>query len=174
MPLTRPKVKIDRDGKEVTLRPKHLVLATGLPLGFGKASALEVLKNRGHQGPKLCFLGLVFRCILKVIFPKDLVYGMKGPIVIMFIHHCVHHYLISTLFLQENLHHFGHGPRYGNPSIPELEDASTFKGEVFHSSLYKNGKKYEGVEQRISGWRNSKILRLKMASFFNTLISAKL
>ena len=99
VPLTRQKVKIDRDGKEVTLRPKHLVLATGLPLGFGKASALEVLKNRGHQGLKLCFLGLVFRCISKVIFSKDLVYAMKGPIVIMFIHHCVHHYLISTLFL---------------------------------------------------------------------------
>ena len=58
--LTRPKVKIDRDGKEVTLRPKHLVLATGLPLGFGKASALEVLKDWGHQGPKKCCLGLVF------------------------------------------------------------------------------------------------------------------
>ena len=172
--LTRPKVKIDRDGKEVTLRPKHLVLATGLPLGFGRASALEVLKDWGHQGPKLCFLGLVVRCILKVIFPEDLVYGIKGPIVIMFIHHCVHHYLISTLLLHENLHHFGRGPRYGNPSIPELEDASTFKGEVFHSSLYKNGKKYEGRGQRISGWRNSKILRLKMASFFNTLISAKI
>ena len=172
--LTRPKVKIDRDGKEVTLRPKHLVLATGLPLGFGRASALEVLKDWGHQGPKLCFLGLVVRCILKVIFPEDLVYGIKGPIVIMFIHHCVHHYLISTLLLHENLHHFGRGPRYGNPSIPELEDASTFKGGVFHSSLYKNGKKYEGRGQRISGWRNSKILRLKMASFFNTLISAKI
>ena len=58
--LTRQKVKIDRDGKEVTLRPKHLVLATGLPLGCGKASAVEVLKDWGHQGPKLCFSGLVF------------------------------------------------------------------------------------------------------------------
>ena len=43
VPLPRPKVKIDRDGREVTLQPKHLVLATGLPLGFEKASALEVL-----------------------------------------------------------------------------------------------------------------------------------
>jgi len=74
--LTRKEwqVKIDRDGKEVTLRPKHLVLATGL---------------------------------------------------------------------------------YGNPSIPELEDTSTFKGEVFHSSLYKNGKKYEGKRAVVVGSNTS-------------------
>lgn len=77
--LTRQKVKIDRDGKEVTLRPKHLVLATGLPLGCGKASALEILKDWGHQGPKLCFLDLVFVASCKWFSQKTLFMELRVP-----------------------------------------------------------------------------------------------
>lgn len=35
-------------------------------------------------------------------------------------------------------------PRYGSPLVPELTGKDSYKGDVFHSSEYKNGKKYEG------------------------------
>ena len=34
--------------------------------------------------------------------------------------------------------------RYGSPMMPELQNRESFKGEVMHSSAYKNGKNYQG------------------------------
>lgn len=67
-------VKVSREGSEVTLRPKHLVLATGL---------------------------------------------------------------------------------YGSPMMPELQNRESFKGEVMHSSAYKNGKNFQGKKAVVVGSNTS-------------------
>ncbi|CAK9090631.1 unnamed protein product [Durusdinium trenchii] len=67
-------VKVDRNGEEVTLRPKHLVLATGL---------------------------------------------------------------------------------YGSPYIPNLSGQDTFPGDVLHSSVFVNGKKYQGKKAVVVGSNTS-------------------